>query len=121
MVKKDKHILKEVADNESEDFELLKRLLDFYWEEVYRVLTTTDHDRVRIMNLGTFTRKTWNLDPMIKKYENLHNKNYFGLKGERVKNDLDLLYKMKEREQYVKNRTNELKKKKKQYYKNLEE
>lgn len=67
--KKVKNLLPAAAVKNKEDITLLQKLNIFYWGKVREILSTTDEVNVEILNLGQFTRKHWNIDKKIKKYQ----------------------------------------------------
>ena len=48
---------------------LVKDVVDFYWREVRRNLSSLSYPRIHITNLGDFTIKYWKLDDLIDKRE----------------------------------------------------
>lgn len=48
---------------------VVKDVVDFYWREVRRNLSSLSYPRIHITNLGDFTIKHWKLDDIIEKHE----------------------------------------------------
>ena len=54
---------------------VVKDVIDFYWREVRRSLSSLAYPRIHITNLGDFTIKHWKLDDMIEKHEQFEEMN----------------------------------------------
>jgi len=54
---------------------VVKDVVDYYWREVRRTLSSLSYPRVHITNLGDFTIKHWKLDDMIDKHEKFEESN----------------------------------------------
>lgn len=67
--KKAKELIPEVAKELDLPEEMIKEIIDFYWQEVRKSLSSLKHSRVHITNLGDFTIKHWKLDDMIEMLE----------------------------------------------------
>lgn len=63
--KKAKQLLPEVAEKVNLPEQAVKDIIDFYWQEVRKSLSSLKHSRVHITNLGDFTIKHWKLDDRI--------------------------------------------------------
>ena len=63
--KKAKQLLPEVAEKVDLPEQAVKDIIDFYWQEVRKSLSSLKHSRVHITNLGDFTIKHWKLDDRI--------------------------------------------------------
>lgn len=63
--KKAKQLLPEVAEKVDLSEQAVKDIIDFYWQEVRKSLSSLKHSRVHITNLGDFTIKHWKLDDRI--------------------------------------------------------
>ena len=63
--KKAKQLLPEVAEQVDLPEQAVKDIIDFYWQEVRKSLSSLKHSRVHITNLGDFTIKHWKLDDRI--------------------------------------------------------
>ena len=121
--KKIKHLLPEFAIQNKEDMALLQKLSEFYWNTVRETLSSTEHLKVKVINLGVFTRKTWNVDKKIVKLENtlraLENSNRTIVK-ENIQKDLNHLYRVKAFQQTEKDRQAIAKLRRNEYNKTLE-
>ena len=49
--------------------ELVEEVINFYWEEVRKSLSSLKHQRIHITNLGDFTIKHWKIDEKIERLE----------------------------------------------------
>jgi nucleoid DNA-binding protein len=70
--KKAKDFIPDVASDLGIPDDLVKEVVNYYWEEVRRSLSSLKHQRVHITNLGDFTIKHWKIDEKIeslKKWE----------------------------------------------------
>ena len=67
--KKAKELIPDVAKETDVSEQLVKDIVDFYWQEVRKSLSSLKHSRVHITNLGDFTIKHWKLDDMIEMLE----------------------------------------------------
>jgi nucleoid DNA-binding protein len=67
--KKAKELIPDVAKETDLSEQLVKDIIDFYWQEVRKSLSSLKHSRVHITNLGDFTIKHWKLDDMIEMLE----------------------------------------------------
>jgi len=67
--KKAKELIPEVAKDLDLSEQMIKDIIDFYWQEVRKSLSSLKHSRVHITNLGDFTIKHWKLDDMIEMLE----------------------------------------------------
>jgi hypothetical protein len=54
---------------------VVKDVVDFYWREVRRNLSSLSYPRIHIANLGDFTIKHWKLDDIIDKHEKFEESN----------------------------------------------
>lgn len=66
---KAKEFIPEVARRMSTDEEAVAAIINFYWREVRKSLSTLKHSRVHVTNLGDFVIKHWKLDEKIAKLE----------------------------------------------------
>jgi predicted RNase H-like nuclease (RuvC/YqgF family) len=71
--KKAKELIVPVADSIGLPSSLVSDVVNFYWEEVWSVLTDVPDIKVHVTNLGDFNIKHWLLD---KEIENLSNTIY---------------------------------------------
>jgi hypothetical protein len=99
--KKPKYILKDLHEDLDLNESLVNDVLDFYWSNVRKSISSVVYPRINIENLGVFEVKLKNLVGSIAKYENTLN----GFKGDTfgkyqryqaIKNRLDLLLAAKE-------------------------
>ncbi|NBX97505.1 hypothetical protein EBQ81_01395 [bacterium] len=70
--KKAKDFIPDVASDLGIPDDLVKEVVNYYWEEVRRSLSSLKHQRVHITNLGDFTIKHWKIDEKVeslKKWE----------------------------------------------------
>lgn len=70
--KKAKDFIPDVALDLGIPDDLVKEVVNYYWEEVRRSLSSLKHQRVHITNLGDFTIKHWKIDEKmesLKKWE----------------------------------------------------
>lgn len=70
--KKAKDFIPDVALDLGIPDDLVKEVVNYYWEEVRRSLSSLKHQRVHITNLGDFTIKHWKIDEKVeslKKWE----------------------------------------------------
>jgi nucleoid DNA-binding protein len=73
--KKAKELIPSVAEKTGVSEELVKQITSYYWQEVRRQLSSLQHSRVHITNLGDFVIKHWKLEEKIKMYEQFEEKN----------------------------------------------
>jgi hypothetical protein len=70
--KKAKEFIPYVADSLQLSEDVVKDVVDYYWREVRKNLSTLSHNRVHLTNLGDFTIKHWKIDDkidMLEKWE----------------------------------------------------
>ena len=72
---KAKDFIPEVAESTDLPKDLVKDVVDYYWQEVRRSLSSIKHQRIHLTNLGDFTVKHWKLDEKIKKVESFETSN----------------------------------------------
>lgn len=121
--KKLKHLLPIIALQNKEDLSLLTKLSSFYWDNVRETLSTTDHMRVNLINLGVFVRKTWNVDKMINKVTSTLNALEKTNRVAVIKNlkiDLEHLHRVKEFQRKEQERKEQVKVKRNEYNQDLE-
>lgn len=120
--KKVRVILQEVALDHKEDLSLLQKLNSYYWDRIREILGSTEYSAVRVLNLGDFERKEWAIDGYIEKISNFKSKTREGsMANTKHKEVLVQLSKMKEFIEEEKNRGQQVKSKRDEYTKNLEE
>ena len=67
--KKSKDLIPKVAENLSLPEDLVKDFIKFYWEKVRSTLSSLDHVKVHVHNLGDFNIKHWKIDETIASYQ----------------------------------------------------
>lgn len=72
---KAKDFIPQVADQLDHPKELVKDVVDYYWQEVRRSLSNMKHSRVHVTNLGDFVTKHWKLDEKIARLESFETAN----------------------------------------------
>ena len=72
---KAKDFIPEVAEKLDLPKDLVKDIVDYYWQEVRRSLSGLKHQRIHITNLGDFTIKHRKLDEKMKKVESFESAN----------------------------------------------
>lgn len=73
--KKAKRDVGNVANELGLSESVVKDVVDYYWREVRRSLSSLAYPRIHITNLGNFTIKHWKLDDMIDKHEKFEESN----------------------------------------------
>lgn len=66
---KAKEFIPKVAEATGVDEETTAAIVNYYWQEVRKSLSTLKHSRVHLTNLGDFVIKHWKLDEKIAKLE----------------------------------------------------
>jgi len=67
--KKAKEFIPDVADKLALSKELVEDVIDYYWREVRKSITTVTHSRIHLTNLGDFVIKEWKLNGKIEGLE----------------------------------------------------
>lgn len=67
--KKAKIFISEVADELQMKEDCTSDIVNFYWQEVRKSLSSLKHHRVHITNLGDFIIKHWKIDDKIERLE----------------------------------------------------
>lgn len=67
--KKAKDFIPEVAACTDQYEDVVTAVIQFYWEEVRKSLSSLKHNRVHLTNLGDFTIKHWKIEDKIKMLE----------------------------------------------------
>ena len=70
--KKSKELIPVVANELQISEHLVKEVVEYYWQEVRKSLSSLKHARIHITNLGDFTIKSWKIDgkiEMLEKFE----------------------------------------------------
>ena len=66
--KKAKSLIPKVSKDLQMSEELVKDIVDFYWDDVYDVLRNIEYTKIYIQNLGDFNIKHWMLTKKILEY-----------------------------------------------------
>lgn len=66
--KKAKSLIPKVSQDLKMSEELVKDVVDFYWDDVYDVLRNIEYTKIYIQNLGDFNIKHWMLTKKILEY-----------------------------------------------------
>ena len=66
--KKAKSLIPKVSQDLEMSEELVKDVVDFYWDDVYDVLRNIEYTKIYIQNLGDFNIKHWMLTKKILEY-----------------------------------------------------
>ena len=73
--KKSKEFFKDVAEELDVDTTVVKKVVDHYWNKVYKAIVNIEHSDITVANLGTFSLKKKQLNKKILGYTNyLQNK-----------------------------------------------
>lgn len=67
--KKSKEFIPDVAEKLDLSEDIVKDVLDYYWRAVRKSLSSLDHSRIHLTNLGDFTIKHWKIDDKIEMLE----------------------------------------------------
>lgn len=70
--RKAKEFIPDIADRLQLSEDLVKDVVNYYWEEVRKNLSSLSHSRVHVTNLGDFITKHWKIDEkidMLEKWE----------------------------------------------------
>jgi nucleoid DNA-binding protein len=67
--RKAKEFIPQVAEETSIPMGLVEDVINYYWEEVRKSLSSLKHSRIHISNLGDFTIKHWKIDEKLKRLE----------------------------------------------------
>jgi nucleoid DNA-binding protein len=67
--KKAKEFIPEVADKLNLSKELVENVVDYYWQHVRKNISSLNHCRVHLTNLGDFVIKHWKIDEKIQGLE----------------------------------------------------
>ena len=131
--KKAKQLIPEVASSLGLPEDCVTEIVNFYWSEVRRALSSLSEPRIHITNLGDFVIKDWKIDPLIQGLEKWEENNrlkglqeitarfktaetLFGLKA--IKETID---KEKQRQEFIKNHKRATYDIKRRFTKNMEE
>ena len=69
--KKAKDLRKDFIKDNNYDENLVNDLLDFYWKEVRKTISTLTHHTIRLDNIGSFKIKHWKLDETVTTFETI--------------------------------------------------
>ena len=73
--KKAKHFIPELSESLHLTNDCVEDIINYYWQELRKSLSSLSHQRVHVTNLGDFTIKHWNIDDKIDKLERWEEKN----------------------------------------------
>jgi len=73
--KKAKELINEVAASLNLSNDCVQEIVDYYWEELRRSLSSLKHSRIHVTNLGDFVTKHWLIDGKIEMLEKWEEKN----------------------------------------------
>lgn len=72
--RKAKEFIPEIAQQTGVSVEAAEQIIGFYWENVRKSMSSLQHSRVHLTNLGDFVIKHWKLDDKIKMLEQFEEK-----------------------------------------------
>jgi hypothetical protein len=67
--KKAKTFIPDVAKSTGHPEDLIESVINFYWQEVRKSLSSLKHNRIHVTNLGDFVTKHWKIDDKIERLE----------------------------------------------------
>lgn len=67
--RKAKEFIPNVAEQLNLSEELVADVVNFYWQEIRKSLSSLSHSRIHVTNLGDFVTKYWKLDDKIEMLE----------------------------------------------------
>ena len=67
--KKAKTFIPDVAKSTGHPEDLIESVMNFYWQEVRKSLSSLKHNRIHVTNLGDFVTKHWKIDDKIERLE----------------------------------------------------
>ena len=67
--KKAKDFTPKVAEELNISEDIVKDVVDYYWRNIRKNLSSLEHTRIHLTNLGDFTIKHWKIDGMIEGLE----------------------------------------------------
>ena len=73
--KKAKVFIPTVASKLALPEELVEDVINYYWQEIRKSLSSLKHNRIHLTNLGDFTIKHWKIDDKIQMLEQWEEKN----------------------------------------------
>lgn len=116
--KKSKELYEQVATELGFSKDLVKDVVEMYWQDVRKALTDMSHHAIYVEGLGTFKSKEKRLTDALEKYQRLYDHNKgdsfrkmamkteLGSRVEKIKNLLDLMNKDKHKKQLIKDKRN---------------
>lgn len=79
--RKPNSFIPQVAEEEGLSKEIVEDIINFYWKEVRKILTSLGEKRLKLVNFGTFEARKKVLEQLKMKYDG----------GEAMKTELDFL------------------------------
>lgn len=73
--KKAKDFIPTVANKLTLPEDLVEDVINYYWQEIRKSLSSLKHNRIHLTNLGDFTIKHWKIDDKIQMLEQWEEKN----------------------------------------------
>ena len=73
--KKAKQLISTTSSKTAQSEQVVEALVDFYWAEVRKSLSSLKHQRIHLTNLGDFVIKHWKIDEKIESYEKFEETN----------------------------------------------
>lgn len=73
--KKAKHFIQATSESLHLPVDCVEDIINYYWQELRKSLSSLKHQRVHVTNLGDFTIKHWNIDDKIDMLEKWEEKN----------------------------------------------
>ena len=67
--KKAKTFIPDVAKSTGHSEDLIESVINFYWQEIRKSLSSLKHNRIHVTNLGDFVTKHWKIDDKIERLE----------------------------------------------------
>lgn len=67
--KKYKEVVKDTAESNDLDYRLVEKVVEFYYNKVYKCIISLEHTDILLTNLGTFCVRHDNLKKAIEKYD----------------------------------------------------
>lgn len=83
--KKSSEFFKKTAEECQVTEQLVDDLITFYWQELRRVLSNCEATDVIVTGLGTFKARSWKINEILQKHENIINKYKINVeKGDKI-------------------------------------
>lgn len=73
--KKAKQLIPTTSSKTAQSEQVVEAVIDFYWEEVRKSLSSLKHQRIHLTNLGDFVIKHWKIDEKIESLEKFEETN----------------------------------------------